>query len=50
MVESTILSSNTQRRLEAHCWCAMGRVEEAREMLESAFNKDKSLRDPAETN
>ena len=30
-------------------WCVMGRVEEAREMLETAFKKDKSLRDLAET-
>jgi tetratricopeptide (TPR) repeat protein len=30
-------------------WCAMGRVEEARDMLETAFKKDKSLRDVAET-
>jgi tetratricopeptide (TPR) repeat protein len=30
-------------------WCVMGRVEEAREMLETAFKKDKSLRELAET-
>ena len=30
-------------------WCVMGRVEEAREMVETAFKKDKSLRDLAET-
>lgn len=30
-------------------WCVMGRVEEARDMLETAFKKDKSLRELAET-
>jgi Tfp pilus assembly protein PilF len=30
-------------------WCVMGRVEEAREMLETAFKKDSSLRELAET-
>lgn len=30
-------------------WCVMGRVEEAREMLESACKKDNSLRKLAET-
>ena len=30
-------------------WCVMGRVEEAREMLETAFKKDSSLRQLAET-
>ena len=30
-------------------WCVMGRVEEAREMLETACKKDESLRELAET-
>ena len=30
-------------------WCVMGRVEEAREMLETACRKDESLRELAET-
>ena len=30
-------------------WCVMGRIEEAREMVETAFKKDKSLRELAET-
>ena len=30
-------------------WCVMGRVQEAREMLETAFKKDKGLRELAET-
>jgi len=30
------------------CWCVMGRVEEAREMLETACRKDESLRELAE--
>ena len=30
-------------------WCVMGRVEEAREMLETAVKKDESLRELAET-
>lgn len=30
-------------------WCVMGRTEEAREMVETAFKKDRSLRDLAET-
>ena len=30
-------------------WCVMGRVEEAREMLETAIKKDESLRELAET-
>jgi hypothetical protein len=30
-------------------WCVMGRVEEARNMLETAFKKDNSLRELAET-
>ncbi len=30
-------------------WCVMGRVEEAREMLETALKKDNSLRELAET-
>jgi hypothetical protein len=30
-------------------WCVMGRVEEAREMLETALKKDESLRELAET-
>ena len=30
-------------------WCVMGRVEEAREMLETACKKDGSLRELAET-
>ncbi len=30
-------------------WCVMGSVEEAREMLETAFKKDTSLRKLAET-
>jgi Tfp pilus assembly protein PilF len=30
-------------------WCVMGRVEEAREMLGTACNKDESLRELAET-
>ena len=33
----------------ARYWCVMGRVEEAREMLETAFKKDKGLRELAET-
>ena len=30
-------------------WCVMGRIEEAREMLETACKKDESLRGLAET-
>ena len=30
-------------------WCVMGRVEEARAMLETACKKDESLRELAET-
>jgi tetratricopeptide (TPR) repeat protein len=30
-------------------WCVIGRIEEAREMLETAFKKDQSLRELAET-
>jgi hypothetical protein len=30
-------------------WCVMGRIKEAREMLETACQKDESLRELAET-
>lgn len=30
-------------------WCVMGRIEEAREMVETAIKKDKSLRELAES-
>ena len=35
--------------LACYC-CVIGRVEESREMVETAFKKDKSLRGLAETN